>query len=53
MISNTYAKKMQKNGGVIKTGVKVTEVKVENNKIKGLKTSEGEDYEFDYVVDCT
>ena len=26
MISNTYAKKMQKNGGVIKTGVKVTEV---------------------------
>ncbi|MDE8722433.1 FAD-dependent oxidoreductase, partial [Alistipes putredinis] len=31
MISNTYAKKMQKNGGVIKTGVKVTEVKVENN----------------------
>ena len=36
MISNTYAKKMQKNGGIIKTGVKVTEVKVENNKIKGL-----------------
>ena len=53
MISNTYAKKMQKNGGVIKTGVKVTEVVVKDNKIKGLKTSEGEEYEFDYVVDCT
>ena len=53
MISNTYAKKMQKNGGTIKTGVKVTEVLVEDNKIKGLKTDEGETYEFDYVVDCT
>ena len=53
MISNTYAKKMQKNGGVIKTGVKVTEVLKEGNKIKGLKTDDGQDYEFDYVVDCT
>ena len=53
MISNTYAKKMQKNGGVIKTGVKVTEVKVVDNQVKGLTTSEGEEYEFDYVVDCT
>jgi glycine/D-amino acid oxidase-like deaminating enzyme len=53
MISNTYAKKMQKNGGAIKTGVKVTDVKVVDNKATGLTTSEGEDYEFDVIVDCT
>lgn len=39
MISNTYAKKAQKNGVVVKTGVKVTEVVVEDQKIKGLKTT--------------
>jgi len=53
MISNTYAKKLQKNGGAVKTGVKVTAVKVVDKKIKGLTTSEGEEYDFDYVVDCT
>ena len=53
MISNTYAKKFQKNGGVVKTGVKVTEVVVEDKKVKGLKTDDGQEYEFDVVVDCT
>ena len=53
MISNTYAKKLQANGGTVKTGVEVTEVKVVDNKVTGLKTSEGIDYDFDVVVDCT
>lgn len=53
MISNTYAKKMQKNGATVKTGVKVTEVEVSNKKITGLKTDDGETHSFDYVVDCT
>lgn len=53
MISNNFAKKFIANGGTLKTGVKVDEVLVENGKIKGLKTSEPETYEFDVVVDAT
>ena len=53
MISNTYAKKFQKNGGVVKTSVKVTDIIVENNEVKGLKTEDGTKYDFDVVVDCT
>lgn len=54
-ICETYAKKMRENGVTLKLGVKVTSVKVEDNKITGLTTDEegGKDYEFDYVVDCT
>ena len=36
MISNTYMKKAQKNGVTVKTGVKVTDVKIVDNKVKGL-----------------
>lgn len=53
MISNTYAKKLRKNGGTVITGVKVTEVKVTDQKVTGLVSSEGKSYDFDYVVDCT
>ena len=38
MISNTYMKKAQKNGVTVKTGVKVTDVKIVDNKVKGLKS---------------
>lgn len=53
MISNTFAKKMQKNGGVVKTSVKVTEIVIKDNKVQGVKTSDKEELAFDYVVDCT
>ena len=53
MISNTYARKMKANGGVIKTNTKVSEINVVNGEVKGLKTEDGEEYEFDFVVDCT
>lgn len=53
MISNTYAKKLQKNGGTIHTGVKVTEIILENGAAHGLKASDGKEYTFDYIVDCT
>lgn len=41
MISNTYMKKAQKNGVTVKTGVKVTDVKIVDNKVKGLTTDDG------------
>lgn len=53
MISNNYAKKFIANGGTVKTAVKVEEVKVDDGRVRGVKTSQGEEYEFDYVVDCT
>lgn len=53
MISNTYARKLKANGGVIKTNTKVSEINVVNGEVKGLKTEDGEEYEFDFVVDCT
>lgn len=53
MISNTFAKKMQKNGSVVKTAVKVTEIIIKDNKVQGVKTSDKEELAFDYVVDCT
>ena len=53
MISNTYARKMKANDGVIKTNTKVSEINVVNGEVKGLKTEDGEEYEFDFVVDCT
>jgi sarcosine oxidase subunit beta len=53
MISNNFARKFIKNGGTVKTGVKVEEIIVENGVCKGVKTTEGETYQFDVVVDCT
>lgn len=53
MISNNYAKKMQKNGAVININTKVTEILIENGKVRGLKTADGEEHCFDFVVDCT
>lgn len=53
MISNTFAKKMQENGGKILTGVAVTELIKDGNKVTGLVTSDGKSYDFDVVVDCT
>ena len=46
-------KKAQKNGVTVKTGVKVTDVQIVDNKVKGLTTDDGAEYEFDVVVDCT
>lgn len=53
MISNTFVKKMQANGGIVKTGIKVTELIKDEDRVKGLKTDDGSEYEFDIVVDCT
>lgn len=53
MISNNYAKKMQKNGAVININTKVTEILIENGKTRGLRTADGEEHCFDFVVDCT
>lgn len=53
MISNTFAKKMEQNGGTIHTGVKVVELIKADNEVKGLKTSDGKTWDFDVVVDCT
>ena len=53
MISNTFAKKLEQNGGTIHTGVKVVELIKADNEVKGLKTSDGKTWEFDVVVDCT
>lgn len=53
MISNTYAKKMQKLGGTILTNTKVNEITVEGGKAHSLKASDGKEYTFDFIVDCT
>ncbi|MCL2163330.1 MAG: FAD-binding oxidoreductase [Oscillospiraceae bacterium] len=53
MISNNYAKKMRKNGADIHTSSKVTEISVINNRAEGVKTDDGKEYAFDYIVDCT
>jgi len=53
MISNTYAKKMRKNGAQIYTNTKVTEINVCGGRASGLKSSDGKEYSFDYIVDCT
>lgn len=53
MISNNYAKKMQKNGATVMINTKVTEILVKDNKVYGVKISDGTEFDFDYVVDCT
>ncbi len=53
MISNTFAKKFKENGGTIHTMTKVVELIKSNNKVTGLKASDGQEYSFDCVVDCT
>lgn len=53
MISNTYAKKMQKNGAQVNVNTKITEILVNDGVAYGLKTSAGNEYHFDYIVDCT
>lgn len=53
MISNTYAKKMQKNGAQVNINTKITEILVRDGAAYGLKTSGGEEHHFDYIVDCT
>lgn len=53
MISNTYAKKMQKNGAQVNINTKITEILVKDGVAYGLKTSAGDEHHFDYVVDCT
>ena len=53
MISNTYARKMQKNGAVININTKVAEILVKSNRAHGVRTTDGAEHLFDYVVDCT
>jgi len=53
MISNTYARKMQKNGAVININTKVAEILVKNNRAHGVRTTNRAEHLFDYVVDCT
>lgn len=53
MISNTYAKKMQKHGAQVNINSKITEILVRDGVAYGLKTSDGAEHHFDYIVDCT
>lgn len=53
MISNNFAAKMEKNGGKIVTGVKVTEIITEGGAATGIVTSEGTRESFDVIIDCT
>lgn len=53
MISNTFARKMQANGGIVHTGVEVTQLMKNGDTVTGLKISDGTEYEFDVIVDCT
>lgn len=53
MISNTFARKMQANGGVVRTGAKVTRILQENGAATALETGDGTRWDFDVIVDCT
>ena len=53
MISNTFVKKMQTNGGIVKTDMEVTEIIRKGDAAVGLKTADGTRYDFDTIVDCT
>ncbi|MDR1376877.1 MAG: FAD-binding oxidoreductase [Synergistaceae bacterium] len=53
MISNTYARKMQKNGGIVHTMTPVVEIVVSGGKATGVKTGDGTTHQFDCVADCT
>lgn len=53
MISATYAKKLQANGGTVRINTKIAEILTKDGVARGVKTSEGEECEFDFVVDCT
>lgn len=53
MISSTYAKKLQANGGTVRIGTNISEIIVKDGTARGVKTSGGEECEFDFVVDCT
>lgn len=53
MISNTFAKKMKANGGKIHIGTTVTEIIKDGDTAVGLKTSDGKEYAFDVIVDCS
>lgn len=53
MISNTFVKKMQANGGTVKIGTEVTEIIREGDTAVALKTADGTRWDFDVIVDCT
>ena len=53
MISNTFARKMKEHGGQILTGTQVVELIKDEDKVTGLKASDGSKYDFDVIVDCT
>lgn len=53
MISNTYARKMQKNGATIHINTKVSEIMAEKGRVLGVKTADGAEHAFDFVVDCS
>ncbi len=53
MISNTFVKKMQANGGTVKIGTEVTEIIREGDTAVALKTADGIRWDFDVIVDCT
>lgn len=53
MISNTFAEKMEANGGIIHRGQEVTKINVVNGKATSVDTKDGNHYDFDVIVDCT
>ncbi len=52
MASNTFAKKMVKNGGKVFTKTKVEKIVVKDNKVTGVETNNG-NFDFDVVVDAS
>lgn len=53
MISNTFAKKMQANGGCVKTNTEIVEIICEDGAAVAVKTAGGVRMDFDVIVDCT
>lgn len=53
MISNTFTRRMQKNGARVLTNTQVAAIQVEGNTACGLEVADGTSYALDYVVDCT
>ncbi len=52
MASNTFVKKMEKNGAKVLTGTKVEKVMMKDDTVTGVKTNKG-DFELDVVVDAS
>ena len=52
MVSNTFAKKMKANGGIVYPFTKVENINKSGNKVTGVETNKGS-FDFDLVVDAS